>query len=144
MKKAGKIVASIFASLGILVCLITLVISVVLQYVKDNPDSEMASHFDTALEEMEQETSEFNTDEVDDIMKDMDFEKTITHSWVGALLFVIILVTVLINVSNIPILTPIIAVVASGAGAIFCGVGFVFLFVMTLVGSVLVLVANLK
>lgn len=144
MKKAGKIVASIFAALGILVCVITLGISFTLQYVRDNPDSEMASHFDSALSDMEQDAPDFDTDDVDKFMEDRDFEKTITHSWVGALLFVIILVTVLINVPNMPFLTPAIAVVAAGGGAIFCGVGFMFLFVMALIGSVLVLVANLK
>ncbi|MYD46186.1 MAG: hypothetical protein F4W92_07530 [Gammaproteobacteria bacterium] len=144
MKKEGKIVGSIFASLGVLVCLFTLVASTKLQHMKENPDSEAESQIRSSESEMDDVLAELGLDESDASRQEVDFKKTMTHSWVGALLFGIILLGVLLNVPKDSFFTPLIAVVAAGGGAVFCGVGFAFLFVMALIGSLLVMVANLK
>ncbi|MXZ56278.1 MAG: hypothetical protein F4227_05580 [Gammaproteobacteria bacterium] len=144
MKKAGKIVGSIFASLGILVCLFTLAASAKLQHMKENPDIEAQSQIHSNESEMDEVLASLDLDESDVSNKELNFKKTMTHSWVGALLFGIILLCVLLNVPKDSFFTPLVAVVAAGGGAIFCGVGFAFLFVMALIGSLLVSVANLK
>lgn len=144
MKKAGKIVGSIFASFGILVCLFTLAASAKLQHMKENPDSEAESQIHSSESEMDEVLASLDLDESAVSNQEVDFKKTMTHSWVGALLFGIILLGVLLNVPKDSFFTPLVAVVAAGGGAIFCGVGFAFIFVMALIGSVLVSVANLK
>ena len=144
MKKAGKIVGSIFASLGILVCLFTLVASAKLQHMKENPDSEAENQVHTSESDMDDVLADLDLDESDVSRQEVDFKRTMTHSWVGALLFGVILLGVSLNVPKDSFFTPLIAVVSAGGGAIFCGVGFAFLFVMALIGSLLVLIANLK
>ncbi|MCY3540702.1 MAG: hypothetical protein OXH31_02165 [Gammaproteobacteria bacterium] len=144
MKKAGKIVGSMFASLGILVCLFTLVASAKLQYMKENPDTEAESQIHSSETEMDDVLADLDLDKLDESHQEVDYKKTMTHSWVGALLFGVILLGVLLNVPKDSFFTPSIAVVAAGAGAIVCGVGFAFLFGMALIGSGLVAVANLK
>ncbi len=144
MKEAGKIVGGIFASLGILVCLFTLVASAKLQHMKENPDSDAETQIHSDESEMDDVLADLDLDESDVSRQTVDFKKTMKHSWVGALLFGIILLGVLLNVPKDSFSPPLVAVVAAGGGAIYCGVGFAFLFVMALVGSVLVLVPNLK
>ena len=144
MRQAGKIVGSVFASLGILVCLFTLVASVKLQHMAEPLDSESESQMDSSESEMDEILSELGLDENDVSHQEVDYKKTMMHSWVGAVLFAIILLGVLLNVPKDSFFTPFVAAVAAGAGAIFCGIGFAFIFVMALFGSLLMLVANLK
>lgn len=142
MKKAGKIIAAIFASLSIVVSLIFAGIAFGGKFTQDNPDLIQES-----LEEAGESLSESDMEEmeaVQELIGDVDFEKMMSQGLVGAILSVVVLVTVLINVSSMPMVTPAIASVAALGGAIYCGIGIAIFMVPALIGSVLVLVANMK
>ena len=142
MKKAGKIIAAIFASICIIVSLITAGIAAAGKFAQENPE--------LIQENMEQagvtvsESDKTDLEAFENLMKDVDFGKVISQGLVGAFLSVIVLITVLINVSKIPILTPAIASVAALVGAIYCGWLIAFFMVVALIGSVLVLIAKLQ
>lgn len=151
MKKAGKIIAAIFASLCIVVSLITAGVGWAGKFAQDNPDMiqdavSTAAESDDSLSDSEREMLEGFTDDegFQEAMATFDFDKMIPQGLVGALLSVIVLVTVLINVPNMPFITPAIASVAALGGAIYCGLLIAVFLVPALIGSVLVLVANLK
>ncbi|MXW07763.1 MAG: hypothetical protein F4Z87_06520, partial [Gammaproteobacteria bacterium] len=78
MKKAGKIVGSMFASLGILVCLFTLVASAKLQYMKENPDTEAESQIHSSETEMDDVLADLDLDKLDESHQEVDYKKTMT------------------------------------------------------------------
>lgn len=142
MKKAGKIIAAIFASLCIVVSLIVAGVALGGNLVQENPDimQEGMEEVGDTMSESEKESMEA----VQQIIGDADFDTMIRQGVVGAILSVIVLVTVLINVSSMPMVTPAVASVAALGGAIYCGIVIAIFMVPALIGSVLVLVANLK
>ncbi len=142
MKKAGKIIAAIFASLCIVVSLIVAGVALGGNFVQENPDiiQEGMEEAGDTMSESEKEGMEA----AQELIGDADFEKMMRQGLVGAILSVVVLVTVLINVSSMPMVTPAIASVAALGGAIYCGIGIAIFMVPALIGSVLVLVANMK
>ena len=152
MKKAGKIIAAIFASICIVVSLITAGTGWFLGFAQDNPNIiqeglETAAETDASLSEEQKQMQEDAMQDIQaglEMIEGVDFGQWTLQGLVGALLSVIVLVTVLINVPNMPFITPAIASVAALGGAIFCGWLIAVFLVPALIGSVLVLVANLK
>ena len=142
MKKAGKIIASIFASICIVVSLITVGVGFAGEMANKDPDAlkDAMQQSQTEMTEAEKEA----TKAVGDFMMNIDHERMIPQGAVGALLSIVILVTVLINVPKIPIITPAIASVAALGGAIYCGMVIMIFMVVALIGCVLVLVANFQ
>lgn len=153
MKKAGKIIAAIFASICIVVSLITAGVGWAGKFAQDNPDLiqeglETAAETDASLSEEQKQMQEDAMQDIQTSLEmigdvDFDFGHMTRQGLVGALLSVIVLVTVLINVPNMPFITPAIASVGALGGAIFCGWLIAVFLVPALIGSVLVLVANL-
>lgn len=145
MKKAGKIIAAIFASINIVVALIQVVVGLGGQFAQDNPELIQESMEQaTANMPEEQAAVQPDIDALEEQLGNLDFSKATSQGIVGAILSVIILVTVLINVSSMPFITPAIASVAALGGAIYCGWFLMPFMVLALIGSVLVLLANLK
>ena len=148
MKKAGKIIAAIFASICIVVSLITLGVGFTAKAVQEDPDAfkegmqQLTAGAD--VPESEKEDVDASMEGTTDFLLNMDHKKMSSQGVVGAILSLIILVTVLINVPKMPIVTPAIASVASLGGAIYCGWLIMFFMGVALIGSVLVLIANLK
>lgn len=152
MKKAGKIIAAIFASICIIVSLITAGVGWAGGFAQDNPDLiqeglQTAAETDDGLSEEQKQMQEDAMQDIQsslEMMEDVNFAHWVRQGLVGALLSVVVLVTVLINVPNMPFITPAIASVAALGGAIYCGVVIMVFMVAALIGCILVLVANLK
>lgn len=148
MKKAGKIIASIFASIGIIVSLVVFVVANVAQFAQENPEE----FLDTIGDSLEQTTAELSDDEKEQAQQgldsfeewalNVDFKKMKGHGILGVLLSLVVLVTVLINVSSMPVITPAIASLAAAVGVLFGGLAITIVMVPTLIGAALVLVAS--
>ena len=138
MRKAGKIIAAIFASICIVASLITVVVAIGAKGAQDDPEA-----FKKSMREVSANASETEPDEATKIVQDyflnLNHEKVLSQGIVGAILSIVILVTVLINVPSMPIITPAIASIASLGGAIYCGWVIMMFMVITLIGSGLVL-----
>lgn len=148
MKKAGKIIASVFASIGIIVSLAAFIVGIVMQAAQENPE-EFLDAMGEGIEQTTADLSDAEKEEVqqgEEFMKEWvlntDFQEMQGHGILGALLSLVVLVTVLINVSSMPVITPAIASLAAVAGVLFCGLAITIVMVPTLIGSALVLVAS--
>ena len=146
MSKAGKIIAAIFASICIVASLITVIVAIFAKVVQEDPEK-----FKAEIQEMVASSPESNraqTEEgmkkVADYMLNLNHGKVLSQGVVGAILSIVILVTVLINLPSMPIVTPAVASIASLGGAIYCGWVIMVFMVITLIGSGLVLIANLQ
>ncbi len=148
MKKAGKIIASVFASIGIIVSLVVFVTAIVMQVAQENPEEiseAIGDSMDQAtadLSDAEKEQAQQSAEFIEDWMLNTDFQEMQGHGLLGTLLSLIVLVTVLINVSSMPVITPAIASLAAVAGVLFCGLAITIVMVPTLIGCALVLVAS--
>lgn len=144
MKKAGKIIASIFASIGIIVSLAAFIVSLAAQGAQENPE-EFSEAIGGGLEQLsdaQKEQAQQDLDSFEEWFLNVDSQEMRSHGILGALLSLVVLVTVLINVSSMPIITPAIASLAAVAGVLFCGLAITIVMVPTLIGSALVLVAS--
>ena len=151
MKKSGKIIASIFASLGIIVSIVIFVVAMGGQAAQEAPADEVSKAIAEGLQESTSQMSDSERQQVEQVTEvikgwteNTDFEQMKNQGILGAILSVVILVTVLINVPSMPFITPGIATVAALAGVIFCGIGIMIVMVPALIGSVLVLIPSLK
>lgn len=142
MKKAGKIIAAVFASICIVVSLITAVTGMGGGFIQDNPDlmKEGMEETGATMSDSEKEAMQATGE----ILMEIDFEKMVPQGIVGVILSVIVLVSVLINVPKMPILTPAIAGVAAIGGGFYCGWLILFFMAVALIGCVLVLIGNLQ
>lgn len=148
MKKAGKIIASIFASIGIIVSLGAFGVALIAQFAQENPEEfseavgdgiEQAS---ADLSDAEKEQAQQELDSFEEWFLNVDSQEMQGHGILGVLLSLVVLVTVLINVSSMPVITPAIASLAAVAGVLFCGLAITIVMVPTFIGSALVLVAS--
>jgi len=148
MKKAGKIIASVFASIGIIVSLVVFVTAIAMQVAQENPEEiseAIGDSMDQAtadLSDAEKEQAQQSAEFIEDWMLNTDFQEMQGHGLLGTLLSLVVLITVLINVRSMPIITPAIACLAAVAGVLFCGLAITIIMVPTLIGSALVLVAS--
>ena len=149
MRTAGKIIAAIFASICIVASVITFVLAFVAKTAQENPEEfkKEFSRSSSALETMsesEREAAEDAMKGVLDYFLGLEHAKVRSQGLVGAILSIVILVTVLVNLQNMPIVMPAIACGASVVGAIYCGWVIMIFMVITLFGSGLVLLSNLQ
>lgn len=149
MKKAGKVVAAIFACICLVLSILVVILAQTTKTAQEDPEA--------FREKMEQVTtdadvSDGDQEEIASFMEtitdfflelDLDYSKAISQGVVGSILSLVILITVLINVPKMPVSTPAIASIAALGGAIFCSLIMLFM-VIALIGSLLVLIANLK
>lgn len=148
MKKAGKIIASVFASIGIIVSLVVFVTAIVIQMAQENPEEfseaigEGMEQTTADLSDAEKEQAQQGAEFFEELVLNTDSQEMRGHGILGALLSLIVLVTVLINVSSMPVITPAIASLAAVAGVLFCGLAITIVMVPTLIGCALVLVAS--
>lgn len=144
MKKAGKIIASIFASIGIIVSLGTFIVSLAAQGAQENPEefSEIMGGGLEQLSDAQKEQAQQDLDSFEEWFLNVDSQEMRSHGILGVLLSLVVLVTVLINVSSMPVITPAIASLAAVAGVLFCGLAITIVMVPTLIGSALVLVVS--
>lgn len=148
MKKAGKIIASVFASIGIIASVVIFVTGIVMQAAQENPE-ELSKAIGDSIEQTTADLSDAEKEQAQQGGKffeewalNTDFQEWQSHGIRGVILSLVVLVTVLINVSSMPIVTPAIASLASVAGVLFCGLAITIIMVPTLIGSALVLVAS--
>ena len=147
MRKAGKIIAAIFASICIVASLITVGVALFAKIAQEDPEAFKADTYESMVanvSESDREDAEAVAQQVIDFTLDLNHKKVLSQGIVGAILSIIILVTVLINLPNTPIVTPAIASIASLVGAIYCGWLIMIFMAVTLIGSGLVLLANLQ
>ncbi|MXZ54680.1 MAG: hypothetical protein F4227_06025 [Gammaproteobacteria bacterium] len=149
MKKAGKIIAAIFASICIVVSIVTVGVAFFAKIAQEDPEAfteefyKSSSSFDN-MSESEREIAEETMEDILNWILNLDHGKVLSQGIVGAILSIIILVTVLMNLPNMPIVTPAIACGASLVGAIYCGWLILIFMVITLFASGLVLLANMQ
>ncbi|MXZ43579.1 MAG: hypothetical protein F4Z01_01160 [Gammaproteobacteria bacterium] len=147
MRKAGKIVATIFA----LACLVLSTFTVVLAFAsksdQENPENSAGEMkqvtADDNATESDQEDIKTPTDAVKFLSEDVDFGKAMSRGSVRSILSLVIVVSVFVNVPKWPFLPPAIASVAAIGGAIYCTL-ITWIFVIALIGTVLVMVASLR
>ncbi|MYD46307.1 MAG: hypothetical protein F4W92_08150 [Gammaproteobacteria bacterium] len=147
MRKTGKIVAAVVASICIVVSLITAVYATMAKVAQGDPETFRARVYERMLTNMPEsnlEQAEATAKTIVDYTLELNHRKVLSQGIVGAILSIIILVTVLINLPNTPIVPPAIASIASLVGAIYCGWVIMIFMVVTLIGSGLVLIANLQ
>ena len=147
MRKAGKIIAAIFASICIVASVITVGVALIAKFGQEDPEAfkeEFQQVMDADMSEAEREQAEKFMKSFVDYFLELNHKKVLSQGIVGAILSIIILVTVLMNLPNMPIVTPAIACVASLVGAIYCGWVILIFMVITLVASGLVLLANMQ
>ena len=149
MRKAGKIIAAIFASICIVASLVTVGVAFVAKVAQEDPEAfkEEAFQSSAPLDNMsasDREIAEETMKTVVDFFLNLKHGKVLSQGIVGAILSIIILVTVLLNLQNMPIVPPAIACGASLVGAIYCGWLILIFMVITLFASGLVLLANMQ
>lgn len=151
MKKAGKIIAAIFASICIVVSLVTVGVAFFAKIAQEDPETFKEEFYKSAststldnMSESEREIAEETMKTVVDFFLKLKHGKVLSQGIVGAILSIIILVTVLMNLQNMPIVPPTIACGASLVGAIYCGWLILIFMVITLFASGLVLLANMQ
>lgn len=147
MRKAEKIIAAIFASICIVTSFITVIVAFGAKAAQKDPEAfkeDFQQVMDADMSEADREQAEKLMKSVVDYFLELNHKKVLSQGIVGAILSIVILVTVLINYPSMPIVTPAIASLASLGGAIYCGWVIMMFMVITLIGSGLVLLANLQ
>ena len=149
MRKAGKIIAAIFASICIVVSLGTVGVAFFAKIAQEDPEAFKEEFYKSSptlegVSESEREIAEETMEGVLNWFLDLDHGWVLSQGIVGAILSIVILVTVLMNLPNMPIVTPAIACGASLVGAIYCGWLILIFMVITLFASGLVLLANMQ
>ncbi len=149
MGKAGKIIASIFAIICLVLSLLVIVLAQVTKAAQEDPEAfKEKMHqvtVDADVPEGDQEEVTAFMESITDFFLDLDLDyaKAMSQGVVGSILSLVILIAVLISVPKMPISTPAIASIAALGGAIYCSL-IMWLMVIALIGSVLVLVAKLR
>ncbi|MCY3542406.1 MAG: hypothetical protein F4X56_07715 [Gammaproteobacteria bacterium] len=149
MKKAGKILAAVFAALCLVLSLLVVVLAQVTKSAQADPEAfkkrmEEVTADANVPEDDEEEIATF-MESITDFFLDLDlnYGKAMSQGVVGSILSLVVLIAILINVPKMPISTPVIASIAALGGAIYCSL-LMWLMVIALIGCVLVLVANLR
>ena len=141
-KKVGKVIASIFTLVYVVVSLITIAVGY-----SGKKAQEVLDALRKVLHENSSEMTESDMDlaeSVEDLLLNLDHLKIRLQGIVAAILSIVVLVTVLVRVPQMPIIFLAIACVSALAGGIFCGIWILIYMVVARIGCIMVLVAGLQ